>query len=202
MDTDLHPRYLNVFILSTGRCGSRTFSKACAHIANYTSAHESKKGEIGAERLNFPDNHIEADNRLTWFLGRLDEKYGTKAFYVHLQRNREETVKSIEKRYFNGSILKAYAHGILIYPSPKISRYEFSLDYYETVNSNIRSFLKDKPHQMTFNLENAREDFRKFWDFIGAQGSLAQALDEWNQRYNITKKKNLFQRLFGRRDRA
>ena len=35
---------MNVFILNTGRCGSRTFARACAHITNYTSAHESRSG--------------------------------------------------------------------------------------------------------------------------------------------------------------
>ena len=65
---------MNIFILNTGRCGSTTFIKACEHIKNYTCAHESLLTEIGAQRFNYPQDHIEADNRLSWLLGRLDEK--------------------------------------------------------------------------------------------------------------------------------
>ena len=62
---------MNIFILSTGRCGSNTFIKASQHIMNYSSAHESRHGLIGDERLKYPENHIEADNRLSWFYCQL-----------------------------------------------------------------------------------------------------------------------------------
>ena len=67
---------MNVFILCTGRCGSMSISRACKELDNYTSGHETRITKLGDERINFPENHIEADNRLAWFLGRLDEKYG------------------------------------------------------------------------------------------------------------------------------
>ena len=85
---------MNVFVLSTGRCGSTTFIKACSHITNYSSAHESLSTRTGKQRLNYPENHIEADNRLSWLLGRLDNTYGDDAFYVHLNRNIEDTIAS------------------------------------------------------------------------------------------------------------
>ncbi len=85
---------MNVFVLCTGRCGSSTFIEACHHIANYTSAHESRSSLLGAERLAYPAQHIEADNRLSWLLGRLDAAYGDSAFYVHLQRNHPDTAAS------------------------------------------------------------------------------------------------------------
>ena len=84
---------MNIFILNTGRCGSTTFIRACQHISNFTATHESRSGLIGEERLNYPDNHIEADNRLSWFLGRLDRKYGDNAFYLHMSRDRSQTAK-------------------------------------------------------------------------------------------------------------
>ena len=65
---------MNVFILSTGRSGSQTFARACAHVSNYTSAHESRSGLLGDAHFDYPDNHIESDNRLSWMLGRLDRK--------------------------------------------------------------------------------------------------------------------------------
>ena len=61
-----------------------------------------------------------------------------------------------------------------------------SLDYCDTVNSNIELFLKDKPDQMTFSLENAREDYRKFCEFIGAEGDLDAALSEFGVLYNAS----------------
>lgn len=78
---------MNVFILNAGRSGSKTFARACDHITNFTSAHESRSGLLGEGHFAYPDNHIESDNRLAWLLGRLDRKYGDRAFYVHLTRD-------------------------------------------------------------------------------------------------------------------
>ena len=64
---------MNVFVLNTGRCGSVTFIEACRHIHHYSAAHESRATYIGEQRLAYAANHIEADNRLCWFLGRLDK---------------------------------------------------------------------------------------------------------------------------------
>lgn len=66
---------MNIFILSTGRCGSTTFIQSCQHITNFSSAHESNIHKIGTDRIVYPQNHIESDNRLSWFLGRLEEHY-------------------------------------------------------------------------------------------------------------------------------
>ena len=98
---------MNVFVLNTGRCGSTTFTKACKHITNYTSEHESRAGMLGKKHFNYPGNHIETDNRLCWFLGRLDEAYGNDAYYVHLKRNTKDVASSFAKRY-SGGIMRAY----------------------------------------------------------------------------------------------
>ena len=84
---------LNVFVLCTGRCGSVTFARACRFIDNYTAGHETAHGY----NLEYPDRHIEVDNRLSWFLGRLDERYPD-AYYVHLLRRREDVVQSFARR--------------------------------------------------------------------------------------------------------
>lgn len=86
-------------MLNTGRCGSMTFVHACSHIDNYTSGHESRAGHHGDARLEYPDNHIEADNRLSWMLGSLDRKFGTDAFYLHLWRDPESVAQSFAKRW-------------------------------------------------------------------------------------------------------
>jgi len=178
---------MNVFILNTGRCGSTTFIEACQHISNFSSAHESRCHELGNARFDYPDNHIEADNRLAWFLGRLDRHYGDNAIYVHLKRNLKDTANSYAKRLFPGGIIPAYQNGILQFLPNDVPVMSVCLDYYDTVNSNIELFLKDKTRKMVFNLEQARQDFQKFWKFIGAQGDIDMALAEFNNAYNASK---------------
>lgn len=92
---------MRIFILCTGRTGSTTIIKACKHIKNYTAAHESRSSMFGKERFNYNDNHIEADNRLSWLLGHLDKLYGENAYYVHLIRNKADTVRSLNRRWKN-----------------------------------------------------------------------------------------------------
>ena len=172
-----------------------TFIRACQHIDNYTADHESRVSLIGEERLNFPDNHIEADNRLSWMLGKLGKKYGKDAFYVHLRRSREATATSLGRRWdYSGSIVRAYTEGILM--AGKVRGQEYCEDYVDTVTDNIEHFLRDKPHQMTIELENIKEGFRKFWDAIGAEGDLQAALEELSHYYNRSKNNGgLLQRI-------
>lgn len=173
---------MNIFVLNTGRCGSLTFAKACRHITNFTSGHESNIGICGPTRLKFPDNHIEVDNRLSWFLGRLDFEYGNRAFYVHLRRNRDDVVASFAKR--EGGIMKAYTNGGIIFD--RISPLAAAADYYETVTANIELFLRDKTQKMVFQIESANEALEEFWTAIGAQGDKQLALDEFKRRYNAS----------------
>jgi len=176
---------MNIFVLNTGRCGSTTFIQACRHISNYTSAHESRSALMGERRLAYPDNHIEADNRLSWILGRLDRRFGDEALYVHLRRQEEATARSFTRRYDFG-IIRAYREGILLGLSEDTPPLELALDYCDTVNSNIEAFLKDKPLKMDFRLEDATRDFRRFWEMIGAEGDLDAALNEFNTPYNAS----------------
>lgn len=176
---------MNVFILNAGRCGSSTFIQACRHITNYTAGHESRLRLIGAERLAYPDNHIEADNRLSWMLGRLEAAYGDRAFYVHLTREREAAAASFAKRMDFG-IMKAYRDGILLEGEPGQTSLDIALDYLDTVDANIACFLRDKRHRMACRLEQAREDFARFWNAIGANGDEGAALREWDISYNAS----------------
>ncbi len=176
---------MNVFVLNSGRCGSTTFIKACGHITNYTSSHESLVNGIGDGRVAYPLNHIEADNRLCWFLGRLDVKYGQKAAYVHLTRSRDAVAKSFSKRFDRG-IMKAYAQGLLTRLPTDFDRLQVAEDYCRTIDENIKLFLRDKHQVIHFRLENANEDFRTFWNEIGAEGDLHAALKEFDTAHNAT----------------
>jgi len=174
---------VNIFILNTGRCGSSTFIKSCEHITNYSCAHESLSTLLGEQRFAYPSQHIEADNRLSWFLGKLDKMYGNNAFYVHLSRDKQQTVESFSKRE-NFGIMQAYKDGILLGGESDQTAQQIAEDYIETIESNINLFLKDKKNKMTFSLENADKDFKKFWNRISAEGDLQAALKEWDVNYN------------------
>ena len=174
---------MNIFVLNTGRCGSTTFINACSYISNFTSSHESRCTLIGEQRLVYPDNHIEADNRLCWLLGRVEKKYGNQAFYVHLNRNLDDRADSFARRYHFG-IMKAYREGIMMEGEAGQSAHDIALDYLDTVESGIELFLRDKTSTMEFRLENAKQDFEIFWNTIGAEGNLEKALAEWDISYN------------------
>jgi hypothetical protein len=190
---------MNVFVLSTGRCGSVTFDKACSHISNYSSAHESRARILGDGHFEYPVNHIEIDNRLSWFLGRLDKVYGQDAFYVHLTRDMERVANSYKKRFGSG-IIRGYAKGMMMGRHPKAVAKELCLDYCKTVNSNIELFLKDKPLKMDFALENAENDFTQFWQRIGAEGDFQRALAEWKVSHNSSSDGFSLFKLFSKND--
>jgi hypothetical protein len=192
---------MNVFVLNTGRCGSTTFIMACRHITNFTCAHESRTSLLGEDRFNYPQNHIEADNRLSWLLGRLDKTYGDNAIYVHLKRNDNDTARSYVRR-FSGGIMRAYRRGgILMGLREENDPMAVALDYCHTVNSNIELFLKDKTRKMEINLESIDQDFTAFWKLIGAEGEISAALAEFSNRYHAAKvpqnnrKKNIISRI-------
>jgi hypothetical protein len=151
---------------------------------------------LGDAHFQYPENHIEADNRLSWFLGRLDRHYGKNAIYVHLKRSDRDVAKSLVQRA--GGIFAVYKNDILLGLPQDSNPLEVALDYCNTVNSNIELFLKDKPNWLSFSLENAQEDFQKFWHFIGAEGNIEAAISEFDISYNATpqpknkKQKTLF----------
>jgi len=134
---------MNIFVLSTGHCGSTTFERACSHITNFDSGHETRSHMSDEQRYRYPDNHIESDNHLSWLLGRLDEEYGDNAVYVHLIRNEYDTAMSFSNRY-EGGIIRAFREDIIQNTPSFREPIEVSRDYYRTVNSNISLFLKDK----------------------------------------------------------
>jgi hypothetical protein len=183
---------LNVFVLCTGRCGSTTFARAASHISNYTADHEARVQRLGDERLSYPPNHIEADNRLVWILGRLEESFGKEAFYVHLKRDPEAVARSFDQRWgIRTGIITAYRNGILS-GAEGADPYDICIDLIHTVEANISAFLADKPRQMEFELESAERDWLKFWDAIDAEGDLGASLAEWRVAHNAMPPKKSF----------
>ena len=179
---------MNVFVLSPGRSGTLTFSRVCSHITNFTSAHESRRGKIGALRFDYPERHIEVDGHLVWYLGALDEAYGKNAFYIHLIRREDLVVKSLLNRW-GATGIKEYVSGQLgvdFAKIPKTNRDEVCRDYYRMAHANIRFFLKDKVKKMRVHLDCLAEHCGKFWKRIGAVGDLKSAQVEARKRHNAS----------------
>ncbi len=184
---------MNVFILCAGRTGSTSFIKACSHISNFTSDHESKTQALGEDRFTFPDQHIEADNRFVWELGQLDLRYGKDAFYVYLKREPKKITQSFMKRFFYPrSIIDSFADGVRKSPPQKLSRRErirICYDYVNTVEANIELFLKDKPLKQVIELENIKSDFEVFWGNIKAEGDIKEAIQTFSIKQNASKRR-------------
>ena len=179
-------RFQNVFVLCTGRCGSVSFTKACEHFTNYTSGHETRHRQTGEARVDFQDHHIEVDNRLAWFLGRLQDKYGDDAFYVHLIRDEQQVAESYDRRWHShGSLIHGFDQGILRHELPND---ETAAELVRTINENIRCFLRDKSHTMTINLDDIKTQFPEFARRINATGDIEKSLELFGERHNATNK--------------
>lgn len=179
---------MNLFVLGTGRCGTTTFMRACKHVTNFTAQHESRVNAIGPARLDYPENHIEADNRLSWFLGRLEETYGDRAFYVHMLRDEEAVVKSYLKRWkVDHSITYGYRTAIVPNPDPATPPIDVVRDMCRTINANVRSFMATKSHTAVLHLERAETEFPALWHAAGFEGDLEAALKEWRVPYNASR---------------
>ena len=169
----------NVFVLCTGRNGSVTFSKACALIENFTSGHETRCRETGSDRVAYPDNHIEIDNRLSFFLGALNEAYGDRAVYIHLRRNPDEVSLSYNRRWHvSEGLMKGWGIGIARQRHFGVRTARFMVD---TIEQNIQHFLQDKTNVMTIELKNLVHDFPQFLELVGANGDhqkMNQVLNE------------------------
>lgn len=183
-------KYDHIFVLSPGRSGSKSFAEACKYLTNYTSAHESRSGKVGEDRFNFPLSHIEADNRLTWFLGAMAERFDSKnVLYVHLSRDFNQTVDSFVHRLQNSdyrsSIIHAFAHGILMKPGDWKPEEEVELCrlYVQTIHSNIKEFLKQRVH-MNVQLGDDGASFNRFLVSISPQGDIDLVKRTWLEVHN------------------
>lgn len=165
------------FVLCTGRSGSTTFAKACqAGITNYTSGHETQPRRIDG-RLTYPDQHVEVDHRLSWFLGSLDRIYGDEPVFVHLTRDLEKTAESWAVRMNQGGQMPTWLDVVLYRPGQR--NREVSLPaarlMVRTVTDSILLFLRDKTKVVTVDIDDPHEAFDDFYDLLGAEGDRAAA---------------------------
>lgn len=179
----MEKRFKNIFILGTGRNGSMSFAKACQKIENYSSGHETRLAMRAQDKLNYPLYHIESDNRLSWMLGLLGERFSENTFFVHLRRSNEKVAMSYNRRWHIGNgIMPAYAQGILNLP---LSKNDLSVceDYTRVLNANIDEFLRHRP-SIVIETETFEQDFRSFWEAIEAHGSFDLAIESFHDKFN------------------
>lgn len=176
---------MKVFVLGTGRCGTMTFAKACSHITNYTSGHETHAGRID---LNFPNNHIEIDAHLCHYLSILLQKYPT-AVYVHLQRNQEDCIKSLSKRRSFVSWAN-FAFQIKRTLTPAEYKKLAEIHYHNT-NDMIPRLIhsENKATYIHVDIEQALQQWLQFWTTLSAKGAFNRAAREFYFRYNSSPKK-------------
>lgn len=181
---------MRVFCLGTGRSGTTTFARAFAHATNYTSGHETRVAMLGPARLDYPDWHAEADNRLTWFLGGLGERFGNEAVYVHLTRDRDAVIDSFGERHRGKvSILRAFGMGIVSRKEPYSAEEwrDAAAMYVDTVTANVRAFLSGRPLVVEMTVEDPLPGFARVWEMAQATGDASAAAAEWSIRHNARK---------------
>ena len=194
---------MRVFVLTTGRSGSTSFARACGHASNFTSGHETNIDRVDG-RFDFPDQHVEVDNRLAWMLPQLAAA-NPDAFYIHLIRDPDATARSYAARSMDlvrgrrrvldsvkrhrgrtrVPLVDAFAHGILRQRGI-LSRAQLEASarlMVETINANIAEFLRTRPH-LTVDIAEAADRIDDVWRAIGAEGDLAAARAEFSVLHN------------------
>ena len=181
---------MRVFCLGTGRSGTTTFTRAFENATSYTSGHESRAALLGDDRLAYPDWHAEADNRLTWILGPLGQRFGDDPVYVHLTRDRDAVIDSFrERRRGRISILRAFGMGIISRRDPYSDAEwaEVAATYVDTVTANVKAFTAGRPRVVEMTVEDPLPGFARVWEWSGAEGDYAAAAAEWGVRHNARK---------------
>ena len=88
-----------------------------------------------------------------------------------------------------GSIIHAYCSGIKMIDPERLNdaeRMEMCLDYVDSVNANIAQFIQGRPQHLTVELERIEQDFQEFWERIGAEGDLSDALAQLRTAHNAS----------------
>ena len=73
--------------------------------------------------------------------------------------------------------MRAYCDYICM--TPPADPLEACYGYVDAFTSNIRAFLRDKPHVVQFELEKCNDLFPQLLETIGGWGDLNCALAEW-----------------------
>lgn len=174
---------MRIFVTGTGRCGTVTFSKACSHIENFSSGHETYSTKLfELDKSLITDNRIEVDPHFSQFLPLITKLYPD-ARWVHLIREKEPCVKSLSKTTGLGYYIKFASMS-----KSENDREVVANVFYDMVNDNIAKWIKDMDYRI-MHLERLHEEWSGFWNWIGAKGNLNDSLAELSIKHNSSKKK-------------
>ena len=179
---------MNVFFVSPGRTGTKSISRVLKTIDGFTSLHESRVQELGESRIEYPDNHLESDNRLTWFMPQLTKKYSDKALLVIVHRDREEVARSYNDRWYKINIMKGYSQGILLRDLSD-NNLDVCRDYVNHVYTTLDYFKDSWKNVIEMNIKDPDEGIRGVLEFIGKEDYFEEVIKELKtRRSNKTKK--------------
>jgi hypothetical protein len=173
-----------VFVLCTGRCGSRTLWRALQHVDGWTVGHESRAHYV-EDRLRYPEHHIEVDNRLSFFLGSLARLYdGPNTLWVHLRRDPEAVAQSLLRTSWGTrqGVMSAWAGRIVRWPAGRVDRTGLASLAVEATEANIAEFLRDR-NPVRIQIEEPRFGFAELWDRAGFTGDWEAARAEVQRKW-------------------
>lgn len=189
-------KFENIFIVSSGRTATTAMAKACAHLEGYSADHESRARRPFAERLNYPKWHIEADNRLLFFLMQLEDKYGDNALYIYLERDAEAVAKSYAGRWhLTVSIVRTFTHGIKM--ASRVTKpdiIDHCRDFVNYSDDSFRRFLSRRSNVVFMDVSDLEGEFPKLCDALGV-ATPEKSLEELRIRHNTNYKNTFMVRL-------
>lgn len=179
----------NVFILSPGRTGTTSFARILSCIPKFTSGHETRVKFLGDSRIDYPSNHIEADNRLVFFLPKLTKRYAANSLLIILYRPNEEIADSYSKRWYKTNLMKAYAQGILL-RSFRENDIAVSNDMVSNTYETIEYFANDWKHVVRIDLHDPSKGLKEFCLHMNLSDEFCKHFKEQldHKRENINRK--------------
>lgn len=143
---------MNIFVVSPGRTATTTLSSAFGALDGYSSGHETQTSYLGTDRITFPANHVECDNRLIWFLPRLTRRYGANSMLITVKRSNDKIASSYNKRWGKVNIMKAYSQGILL-RSLSDNNIDVCRDYVSNCYEHLEFFAPHWRYHITLELD-------------------------------------------------
>ena len=168
---------MRVFVTGTGRCGTQTFSKACKHISNFTSGHETR---TKVAVLNYPDDHIEVDPHLLWRMRDVIKKYPD-AKWVFVHRDAAKTMASMARR----PSMSIWGH--FAFMNRGISPEAAARSIYSST-MDIMSYYRDELKPLEVYTPVTDSKWAEFVAYIGAVGNMGAAKAELKRKHNASRR--------------
>lgn len=175
----------NVFIISPGRTATSAMSKALSHVSGFTSLHESRVSFLQDERINYPNFHIELDNRLSFYMPQLTKKYSKKeSLLVIINRDRKSIAESYNKRWRKINIMKAFSQGIHM-RNLNSNNIDVCLAYVNYVYETLDYFKNDWDNVLEVDFSNLNAAITQILKRINKIEDLDNVLNEMKNKSNL-----------------